>query len=333
MSGTELAQVAQFPTARAATLVIDHQSRAVQSLGEWAVSAQAAHEVAVRLVETSFVPVQFRGKPLEATAAILAGLEVGLQPMAALKSFDIIQGIAAPRAMTLRAIAQSFGHEIIMVESTETRCVMKGRRRDSTEWQTVRWTLDRAKNLGLTGKENWRKQPGTMLVARATSEIARLVASDAILGLGYASEELADGPIDVVPVVTEEPATSEPTSGRRTLSRRPLPAPATEPEPEPDTDAPTEIIGDPWELLVPHLSEVPTAALTVNALEASIRQLYRLMEAAEVWSTTDAGDALHRALKKHLQVEHLSGLKKAELVEFAAWSWGIAEKAVKERPL
>lgn len=197
--------------------VADYQTRAVQRLGEWAHAADAAFEVARRLVETSFVPQAFRGKPIEATAAILAGSEVGLSPMSALKAFDVIQGQAAPRAITLRAIVQSFGHELVLVESTATRCRMKGRRAGSTEWQNVTWTIDRAKDLGLTGKDNWRKQPGAMLVARATSELARLIASDAILGIGYTAEEVADGAAGDVPLVADG---DEPAPTRRTLSRR-----------------------------------------------------------------------------------------------------------------
>ena len=166
----------------------DYQSRAVQRLGEWAQSADAAFRVAERLVQSAFVPVAFRGKPIEAAAAILAGSEVGLSPMAALRSFDVIQGQAAPRAITLRAVVQSFGHEVVVVESTATRCLMRGRRRGSSGWQQSLWTIDRAKDLGLTGKEGWKKQPTAMLVARATSEICRLVAADAILGIGYTTE-------------------------------------------------------------------------------------------------------------------------------------------------
>lgn len=197
------------------------QDQAVQRLADWAHSADAAYTVATRLSESAFVPAQFRGKPVETTAAILAGLEVGLQPMAALRSFDIIQGQAAPRALTLRAVAQAHGHEIILLESTATRCRMKGRRKGSDEWQTVTWTIDRAKDLGLVGKDNWKKQPAAMLVARATSELARLVASDAILGIGYSAEEIADGgTVDQqAGEVTATPAA--PTTTRRMSRRRP----------------------------------------------------------------------------------------------------------------
>jgi hypothetical protein len=221
---------------RAEVAVQTTQDAAVQRLTEWARSAQAAHQVATSLVETSFVPQQFRGKPAEATAAILAGLEVGLSPMSALRSFDIIQGTAAPRAITLRAVVQAQGHEMVMVESTTTRCRMKGRRRGTQDWQNVTWTIERAQVLGLTTREGWKRQPQAMLVARATSELARLIASDAILGLAYSAEEVADGgtfeqSVDAEAVAPEQTAT------RRMYRRKPPPQPEPEPNPDPEPSA------------------------------------------------------------------------------------------------
>ena len=206
----------------------------IHSLAEWAQSASAAHSIAQSLVQTSFVPEAFRGKAHEATAAILAGAEVGLSPMAALRSFDVIQGVAAPRANTLRAVVQAQGHEVWVVESTDTRAVVEGRRRNSSRTQRSVWTIDRAKKLGLTSKKNWQSQPQAMLVARATAEVCRLVASDAILGLSsYAVEELTDG--DLMPA-TVETVTDE-TPKKRTARRAPL-----TPVSEPDFDAPIDLV-------------------------------------------------------------------------------------------
>jgi hypothetical protein len=220
------------------------QTQAVQRLADWAASAIAAHEVAESLVQTSFVPEAFREKAHEATAAILAGAEVGLSPMASLRSFDLINGTAAPRAITLRAIVQSQGHSVWVKESTASRAVVCGSRRGSNVVEQSVWTLDRAKSLGLTNKANWKSQPQAMLVARATSEVCRLVAADAILGIGVTVEELGDNPEATSPAEVEEtqPAT-------RRMSRRKPPAnldsdaailveeAAREAEPEPITDA------------------------------------------------------------------------------------------------
>jgi hypothetical protein len=209
----------------------------VVALMEWAQSAQAAHEVATSLVQSSFVPQAFRGKPHEATAAILAGLELGLNPMAALRAFDVIQNAAAPKAITLRAVVQSRGHDIWVDESTGSRAIVKGRRAGSDRVQESVWTLDRARGLGLLGKDNWKKQPGAMLVARATSEVCRLIASDAILGLPYTSEELADGATDYTPMpadVGQDPTQPSPT--RRTAQRRTKPQPTPVATAQADSD-------------------------------------------------------------------------------------------------
>jgi hypothetical protein len=158
-------------------------------LMEWVESARQANIVAQSLAKTDFAG-QFRNKPDEITAAILTGQELGLKPMTALKSIDVIQGQPALRAHAMRAIVQHQGHDIELVESDDTHCVMRGRRKGAEGWQTVVWDIPRARLLGLLNKDQWKKQPKTMLVARATGELCRLIASDALHGLPYAAEEV-----------------------------------------------------------------------------------------------------------------------------------------------
>ncbi len=213
------------------------QSQAVERLGEWATAAGAAYEVACRLVDTSFVPAAFKNKPYEATAAILSGSEVGLSPMASLRAFDIIQGTAAPRAITLRAIVQSQGHEVWVKESTASRAIVCGRRRGSNVTETSTWTLDRARDLSLLSKSNWKQQPQAMLVARATSEACRLVAADAILGIGYTIEELSDGSDPATPLAA---VTEASTTRRMSRPKREEPAVAA----EPDADEKPQVNGE-----------------------------------------------------------------------------------------
>ncbi len=186
----------------------------------WARDAREAHTIALSLVKTSFVPNSMRGKPEEAAAAILTGAEIGLTPMAALRSIDIISGTPAMRAHALRGLVQSRGHDVWVEDATPTRAVVKGHRKGSTQVQESAWTLDRARALGLLVRDNWKKQPQAMLVARATSELCRLIASDVLLGLPYSIEELSDETSEV----TETPAAP------KKVSRRAV-APAVEPPP------------------------------------------------------------------------------------------------------
>lgn len=214
-----------------APAVVSNIPPAAQGLVEWAHSAAAAYELAQRIITTSFAPAQYRGKPDEAAAAMLAGSEVGLSPMAALRAFDVIQGVAAPRAITLRAIVQSLGHEIIIDEATPQRVRGRGRRKGSSEWQPCEWTIKRAQDLGLTNKDQWKKQPQTMLVARFTSEIARLIAADAILGIPYTAEEIIDADQPTT-TVTRTPAAKTSVRRKAPESAEPEFDPPAEPEPE-----------------------------------------------------------------------------------------------------
>lgn len=156
----------------------------------WAYAAREANRIAHSLAATSFVPASLRGKPQDITAAILAGQELGLQPMATLRSMDVIQGTPALRAHAMRGLVQSRGHAIQLVESTDKLCTMRARRKGEDEWQEVTWTIEQAQQLGLLGKDQWKKQPKNMLVARCTGAICRLVAADVLYAMPYAAEEL-----------------------------------------------------------------------------------------------------------------------------------------------
>lgn len=160
------------------------------ALMAWAQEASLAYDMATKLADTSFVPATLRGKPGDIAAAILAGSELGLKPMATLKAIDVIQGTPALRAHAMRAIVQKNGHQIELLESRDDYCKMRGRRKGEERWQEVEWTSARAQLMGLLGKNEWKKQPKTMLVARATGELCRLIASDALHGMPYAAEEL-----------------------------------------------------------------------------------------------------------------------------------------------
>lgn len=190
-------------------------------LMKWVEDARQANLVAKSLASTNFAGA-FRGRPDELTAAILAGQELGLKPMASLKSIDIIQGTPALRAHAMRAIVQGRGHDIELVESTGTYCKMRGRRKGAERWQYVEWDIERARLLGLLEKPEWKKQPKTMLVARATGELSRLIASDALHGLPYAAEEIdgyttgeivpARAPLSVAALTAPAPALVQPVA-------------------------------------------------------------------------------------------------------------------------
>jgi hypothetical protein len=179
----------------AAVALPDQAASTGTDLEYWARQYVAAAQFAQGICSTLMVPVAFRGKPQEATAAILAGAELGFSPMRSLNAFDNIQGTPAPKAITLRALVQAAGHKVVIVESSDDKAVVMGRRKDDADWQTSTWDLPRAKKLKqYATNPTWKTNPGQMLVARATAEVCRWIGSDAIMGVPYAAEELDDQP-------------------------------------------------------------------------------------------------------------------------------------------
>ena len=196
------------------------------NLEVWARQATAAAVYAEGVCSTTMAPAAYRGKPAEAAAAILAGAELGFSPMASLRAFDNIQGTPAPKAMTLRAVVQAAGHEVVIVESTDDRAVVDGRRRGDTKWQTSIWDVPRAQKLGqFKTNPNYKTNLAQMLVARATAEVCRWVAADAIMGMPYAAEEMDSPALEAAPAV-------------RRLTAADLDAPAA------IEQAPDEMLGD-----------------------------------------------------------------------------------------
>lgn len=201
-------------------------------LVEWAYAAKQAHAIAVSLAGTAFVSKSMQGRPDEVCGAILAGRELGMSPMNALRSIDIIDGTPALRAVALRGLVQNAGHRVYVQESTEHRAIVCGQRKGEANIETSTWTMDRAKKANLAHKKNWVAHPTAMLVARATSEVCRLIAADVLLGMPYSAEELGDGGGD--DAAPTQAAALTPVT-RRTAARAKL-AKAAPPPDEPAID-------------------------------------------------------------------------------------------------
>lgn len=219
---TELAVPEQAPAA----LAVQPSVPVVRSsIAQWAHEADLAYQLADRLSKTSFVPSTMRGQVGDITACLLAGNELGLPPMASLKSMDVIHGTPGLRAHAMRGLVQSHGHEIELIESSDTVCRMRGRRKGAEAWQEVVWTIGRAQQAGLVKKNaNYTSQPANMLVARATGEISRLIASDVLHGVPYTAEELRDSQPRLTAVQAGSPVTAAEILSRRGPLPQEIPA-------------------------------------------------------------------------------------------------------------
>lgn len=131
--------------------------------------------------------------PETACAMILRGRALGLDAITSLSAFHVIKDKLTLSAnliegMVMRATCCEY---FMCTESTATRCTYKTKRRGYPEEQTHTWTIEDAQRLGLTGLDQWKKQPRTMLRHRCSTDFARMVYADVVAGL-YAPEEMDD---------------------------------------------------------------------------------------------------------------------------------------------
>lgn len=190
----------------------------------WAEAASAAHSLAKALSATAFVPAAMKS-PGDATAAILMGDELGLSPIAALRSIYVVHGTPALYAKSMVALALSHGHAIWTEESSDAKVVVCGQRRGSEHVERSEWTIARAQKAGYTSNKKYASNPQEMLYSKAAGEVARKVAADTLAGIPYSVEDLELGEVQTSTVTRE----SAKTSVRRK---------AATPEPEPE--APSE---------------------------------------------------------------------------------------------
>ena len=164
-------------------------------------------KLAQRLCDTDFVPDAFRSKPNAVLAAILTGREVGIGPMQALQSINVIKGKPSLAPELQRALVLRAGHSVVFRTLTNDVCVIHGKRADNGDELTIEWTIADAQQAGLLSKGgSWDKYPRAMLAARATSELCRLLFPDVIAGCSYGSEELGADP---EPSTIADPETGE----------------------------------------------------------------------------------------------------------------------------
>ena len=179
--------------------------------------AEVSWKVAQKIANTPFVPTAFRGKPESVYAAVLYGEELGLGPMQSLTQIHVIEGKPSLAPEGMRGLVLKAGHRIDVKQATNDKVVLYGKRADSGSEATVEWTMKDAQLAGLAGRGAWKTYPRAMLMARATSELCRMLFADIIAGLSYTPEEVmsvagkeydhAYAETPVTPTITTEPIT------------------------------------------------------------------------------------------------------------------------------
>ena len=216
----------------------------VADTDSWTTVLAEVADLAGKIANTPFVPDGLRGSVPAVAAAILTGRELGLPPLTSLANIHVIKGKPALSASLMRALILAQGHQLETVDISDTRAVVRGRRRGESEWEEASFTADQAKraHIDLGG------YPQDKLYARATSRLARRKFADVIAGMPYSAEELDDGLAvdtetgEVAAIEAAKPRTAQ----RKARTQSPPPAQPTAPPaaPQPSTPAPAGAGGD-----------------------------------------------------------------------------------------
>ncbi len=148
-----------------------------------------AQQMSAVYAKSSLLPPDLRGKEADVFVTIMAGQELGLAPMASLRSIHVVKGkpILSADAMVGVALASGVAEYFINVESSDKVATYETKRRGSPAPQRLSFTIDEAKLAGLGG-DNWKKYPAAMLRARAKAALARDAYPDALAGV-YIEDE------------------------------------------------------------------------------------------------------------------------------------------------
>jgi hypothetical protein len=180
-------------------------SDALARLGQWVEAARNAHQLVAPLVGTAFIPEAYKPKVdaratdkekqaayevavANATAAVLQGITLGLDPMTALQQIYVVHGRPGMYTKIKVALVQAAGHEVWTEDLTDTRAVVAGRRRGTENIERVTITMDQARKAGWTRNDNYGKTPQDMLYARAAGRVCDRIAPDALMGIASVEE-------------------------------------------------------------------------------------------------------------------------------------------------
>jgi len=148
---------------------------------------------------------------------ILAGRELGLQPLQSLRTMSFINGRLVMAVQLQLALArQRAGVQVVELTETENACTVTLAR--GSERVTCTYTMQDAERAGLLRGNNWRAYPRQMLRWRAIGDALRVLAPDVVAGLlspeeaetlppasGWSEAELQEPPADAPVPALDEP--------------------------------------------------------------------------------------------------------------------------------
>lgn len=150
--------------------------------------------LAKALAPSDIIPQAYRGKPANIVVAIEFGQSMGLSPAESLYRINVIKGKPTMSAELVAAQVRKAGHKLRIEKDEQNASVTCTIVRSDDPKYPFRVTRDAewARRMGLASKENYQKQPLTMLTWRAITACAREACPEALFGVAYTPDEMYD---------------------------------------------------------------------------------------------------------------------------------------------
>lgn len=216
-------------------------------------------DLADRFSKSTLLPDALKAKPADVLVTLMAGHELGLAPMASLRSIHVLKGkpILAADAMVAVVLSSGAAEYFVKVEESDESATYETKRKGAPIPQRATWTVADAKRAGLMANANWTANPRAMCRARAKSILARDVYPDVLAGCYEESE-------------------------RDEIEPRPMPRPAVQPIHSVDADViDVESEHDAWSSFLDALCPIVEEDTAGWPVERAVAAVKSLLDSAE----------------------------------------------------
>lgn len=278
---------------------------------EPAASLPEKMEWARAMASSNLLPRQYQNNPGNLLFAVEYADALGVSRINAITSIHVIEGKPSASADLIASMVRRAGHKL-RVSGDDTYALAQLIRVDDPEFTyEARWDVAKARAAGLLGKSVWKAYPAAMLRSRAITEVARMGASDALLGVIYTPEELGaevDEDGQVVHTVTRVQAPAGPRpSGNERMRDALASAPPIQQQPR---ETPAETSVAEGEVGSSPTSDPAAAAEPEKMTQPQSRKMGALMREAGLTDREDALAFVGRVIGR--QIGSRNELSKAE---------------------
>lgn len=166
----------------------------IQPQPQQQITLQDQMAFAKAVCQSDIIPTVYRGKPANILVAVGYGAPLGLTPMQSLQDISVINGKPTASASFIASHVRMAGHKLRVKKDEKALSVTATIVRSDDPDYPISVTRDKAwaQQMGLLNKDNYRKQPLTMLTWRAITAVAREACLEILYGVQYSPDELHD---------------------------------------------------------------------------------------------------------------------------------------------